>query len=493
LVGLKNIFTFDVIIQLNYLFVKYLLLFFSTIFFTICNAQHLYEKVITDASIHVGYDIITTSDRCYVITGFSNPTNSIGGAELCVIKIDSLGDVLWANNYGNYYDEFGYGIIETIDSNYVISGSTDDTTTAANGTDAYLLKVSKNNGTVIWDKIWSYSDYNVGYDLVEDPLDSSLIVVGYKHSFVTITKVNFYGDTLWRNILENDSAGLLAVTISNTGEIICAGVDLTPTGEKGMVMKFDASGNLLWKSSFYSGLGERLEDVLVMDDGTIYACGYSTIDSQNTLYDGILRKIDTNGNLIYYETFGDDKSNEFLKMTYNEFYNQLIMSGSNRVYSNLTGQQNSQIYLVNFPLDGSEVNEYTYGDSLYASETGYAICNAHDGGYILSGMYSWGGAIGLQLIKVNEQGSVVSVIPIVLNNENVTVYPSPSRDIVYIEWDTYTALETEIYLYNSRGQLVFQDNVAFNHFQIDCTVYPKGTYFIVLKNDETTTTKKLII
>jgi hypothetical protein len=69
----------------------------------------------------------------------------------------------------------------------------------------------------------------------------------------------------------------------------------------------------------------------------------------------------------------------------------------------------------------------------------------------------------------------------------VSVYPNPCNDFVYIH-----ANACWLSVYNSLGQKLKEQYLTENHSQIDMNNYPKGIYFIHLRNNQITKHFKLI-
>ena len=101
-----------------------------------------------------------TTDGGYIVAGFSNSTNgdvtgNHGSTDYWVVKLDSIGTIIWQKSLGGSGEDFGSSIQQTADGGYIVEGyssSTDGDVTGNHGLyDSWVVKLD-NVGTISWQK-----------------------------------------------------------------------------------------------------------------------------------------------------------------------------------------------------------------------------------------------------------------------------------------------------------------------------------------------------
>jgi hypothetical protein len=86
------------------------------------------------------YDIKKTSDGGYIFTGYTDG-GIAGGLDVCLVKLNSLGQKVWDKTYGGAGDDIGYSVSQTFDGGYIICGSS---TSYGSGTQILLIRTDGN-------------------------------------------------------------------------------------------------------------------------------------------------------------------------------------------------------------------------------------------------------------------------------------------------------------------------------------------------------------
>src|SRR5712671_326860 len=92
------------------------------------NGAIQWSKSISKTPLDVsdyGISLQQTNDSGYIVTGWTwNPTGS-GSNDICLIKTDGNGNLIWFKTYGEYNsDEYGESVQQTLDGGYVLCGYT---------------------------------------------------------------------------------------------------------------------------------------------------------------------------------------------------------------------------------------------------------------------------------------------------------------------------------------------------------------------------------
>ncbi len=116
--------------------------------------------------IHYGlkHGVITTiilqeqlnrTENDFVISGYN--TNTTSGASGFVVSVDSIGNENWSKDYLSDNIQALDFIELTSDNEYIVIGRE----SFGNNSECYLLKVSSNNGDVLWKSTFSEGNYNL--------------------------------------------------------------------------------------------------------------------------------------------------------------------------------------------------------------------------------------------------------------------------------------------------------------------------------------------
>uniref|UniRef100_A0A7V5Y0R1 Bulb-type lectin domain-containing protein n=1 Tax=candidate division WOR-3 bacterium TaxID=2052148 RepID=A0A7V5Y0R1_UNCW3 len=299
-----------------------------------------------------GYDIIATPDSHYLVVG-STSSFGQGGGDVYLLKIDGNGQIIWQRTYGGIYSDGGLAITFTYDSCYVISGYTKSFSNNLDS-DLYLLKVNQ-NGELLWERGYGLRGFGLdefGY-CVRQTKDSGFIIVGYGRF------PNGHGvDDIW--LLKTDSEGETLFTKIFGGELCDYGYFLIPNENNEILLigyagsfnydvyliKTDSLGNALWQRN-YGGSGYDIGYAGILADNNYLIVGSTESfgQGQNDVY---LVVIDNDGNLIFSNTFGGRNVDKGYSITKVRDGNFLIVG-----YTLSFGQGSADVYLIKFSYPGT--------------------------------------------------------------------------------------------------------------------------------------------
>ena len=220
--------------------------------------------------------------------------------------------------------------------------------------------------SVSMEKWYGGSDHDYAYSLYRDD-DGNFIITGRSYSFsdsrdAYIVKVNEEGDTLWTKVI--DGTGKYGITLANGTAQDSAGNYITSlyyndsNGSDYTPISLDKNGNKIWEKSLgVSSYGAR---ELVIVNNNIYITGYDTLSDGDNTRDGILVKLDSEGNKQWSKSFDYGKSEYLWGILEKNNFLYLMGSVHNAPYENFW-EHNGLI--IKTDLDGNQIwkNEYDFG------------------------------------------------------------------------------------------------------------------------------------
>lgn len=286
----------------------------------------MWEKTYGGAGGEWCYVIKPLSDGNYAMVGATS-SDSKGGFDVYVVKVDPDGNVLWTQTYGGPQNDAGFWIAEAGEGNLIITGYYG---TAVGYSRTLLLKIDR-NGTSVWDRNFGSSTINWGKSVVRTA-DGGYAIAG------------------WRNPGSNGKADLF-------------------------VTRTNSNGTLLWEHD-YGGAGDDFGyGITELSDGGLLAAGHTTSYGMG-MNDLFLIRTDAAGNELWNKTYGDtgDESGGAIYA----LDNGLEFIGSTRPRGNF-----SKFLLIHADKEGNQQWAKTYGpEDVNVSGSGARF---EDGSYVLIG------------------------------------------------------------------------------------------------------------
>jgi hypothetical protein len=150
--------------------------------------------------------VAATLDGGYMLVGNSNPSPNVYNGY--VGKMNSAGNVLWEKRFTNSIDpNVIVQILQLSDSNYLVSGSVRPT--PSSNPNLYIAKLSKDSGTVIWQRNYTYHGAN-SHDYIEKMIltdEGDIVGTGYIIPPNNPPLPVYYGNDMF--IIKLDSCGYL--------------------------------------------------------------------------------------------------------------------------------------------------------------------------------------------------------------------------------------------------------------------------------------------
>lgn len=493
---------------------KITLSFFLFLVVNLTIGQITFEKRI-GANAH-GSSIIQTPDSGYIVSGFSF-------SKMTLLKIDAYGNVIWRKNYDNVADDIALDSKDIPSGGFVLAGFTEDT--VLGNEDACLIKADS-VGNIIWKKAYGVPAHE--HDRIssfDKTFDNGYIAAGYTldgggNMNATLFKTDSAGDTLWTKIfgggIGNPAGWADCVqTTSDSGYIMVGTTFNFGAGNADVyLIKTNQNGDTLWTRT-YGGLS-RDEGLSVVQTSN---GGYMIVGTSDSFgaggYDVYIVKTDSLGNIIWSKAYGGngyDFGNSIKKTNDGGF----IIGGETQSFP----AGNYQFYLLKIDSLGSIMWATSFGSN--GIETGNYALETMDGGYIMTGY-------GLFIIKTDSTGNsscfgyntttsvnncntqvnntstiitsanlIVSSPPLnvidsafyvydacdttlgiaAINSSVLTLYPNPFTDEIIIKSNEASNGEKEIILFDVTGKEVLSTKTFDTEIKLNTSIVTKGFYLL---------------
>jgi hypothetical protein len=125
------------------------------------------------------YSAVMTNDGNFVLACEKGSKES--GADILIIKIDSVGKVIWEKTYGGVLGDYPAEIIETKDGGLAVAAVTESR--GSGMSDILIMKTDK-DGSLLWDKVLGGKEDEYAGGIAEDS-DAGLVCAGWTRSYGT--------------------------------------------------------------------------------------------------------------------------------------------------------------------------------------------------------------------------------------------------------------------------------------------------------------------
>ncbi len=453
---------------------------------TFLNAQVSFLQIYPTITDKSGRDVIATSDGGYLITGMTT-TFIAGDTDVCVIKTDYLGNLVWSTTYGGSQPDYAHSLIATSDGNYFLLGFSKSY--GNGGDDIWLVKINP-SGSLIWSQTYGTTfGHDRAFEIISTS-DGNYAITGFSNSNAYLAKIDLAGNVIWsKNYGGGQFESSYSLKQCLDGGYILAGQTYSygQGGSDIYIIKTDPNGDTLWTKTFGGAGTDCGNNVLANSDGTYaIACETNSIGAGD--YDMQLIKTDASGNFSWTQTYGGNVKDvtKTMEATPDGGY---IISGISRSF----GWINPNFWIVKVDAFGNMQWNKSYGS--WYHDHGYTIRLTSDGGYIVIGHSEDSNALK-RVMFVKEDASIFVSVQEFALNDVFSVYPNPTEGIIKIDIDE-NALSSTVKISNSLGQIMFLETIDASNTNKSKIINLKdkepGIYFVSIQSSKGLTTKKIIL
>jgi len=404
------------------------------------NGNVLWAKSASGKTQDTGIGITTDANGNILVTGgftsytitfgittLSNADTSLGGADIFIVKYDTNGNVLWAKSAGGNYSEFGTSVATDANGNVLVTGffSSDtitfgiDTLTNAGANDIFVVKYNA-SGNMLWAKSAGGIEAENSGTIATD-INANVLLTG-----------SFFSQTITFG----------TITLTNVG-----GFDI-------FIVKYDASGNVLWAKS----AGGIFQD---------YGVGIASNVDGDVLLTG-------------------------------SFANPAITFGTTTL-TNAGNNYDYDIFIVKYDASGNELWAKSAGG--IGNDYSYGIATDANGNVLVTGEFknptiTFGATTltnnGVADLYVAKLSSITGIAELNNNAQGLHIYPNPTKNMFTLEVSTELK-NASIEMYNAFGQKVYASKLVGRKQLVNCTSFASGVYEVKVFDEAGLYSNKLII
>ena len=376
-----------------------------TLFFTgflLCSCdEYKWAKTFGSGKGDVAYSIVQTSDGGYAVAGY---TISKGAGNFYVLNLNGSGELVWDKTFGGGKGDVAYSIVQTSDGGYAVAGTTESYGTGS--ADLWILKLNS-SGELVWAQTFggSYGDYATS---IVQTSDGGYAVAGTTESYGAgsadfwVLKLDGSGELVWAQTF-GGSYGDYATSIVQTsdgGYAVVGTMESYGTGSADFrVIKLDGFGELVWDKTFGGSFGDDATSIVQTSDGGYAVTGTTESKGAGSLDMWVL-KLNSSGGLVWDKTFGgsDDDYAASIVQTYDGGY---VVAG----YTESYGAGSRDFWVLKLNSSGELVWDQTFGGS--GRDGANSIVQTSDGGYSVAGTTeSKGTSSDFWVLKLDKDGHI---------------------------------------------------------------------------------------
>jgi hypothetical protein len=295
----------------------------------------------------------------------------------------------WQLSLGGDKYEQAYAVAALSDGGYLTVGVTNSKGAGSN--DIWVIKNSA-NGATEWEKVYGGVKWDITKSVIEVTSSASsesnanpVLVFGSTSSTDNgdsdfwLLKLDQQGNLLWQKKYGDSSEekGQVVLNSPDGGYILLGTVADFSTGLNDvLVIKTDSQGEVLWQKTYGDDGSNQVTTAQLTPEGDILFGGQNAVGR----YDFWLNKIDSQGNIIWQTTAGTESSDTATDLVINKD-GSIVMVGYN--ISNATGLR--ILMAVKFDAQGQELWQKEYRALYNQWSQANAIVASPDGGYVIAG------------------------------------------------------------------------------------------------------------
>jgi len=459
-----------------------------------CYGGSKWEKARDIIKIDDGYLII-----CNTRSDDGDISHAYGLVDMWIVKISNTGDLLWKKTYGGSNGDDGVRIFEAGEGNfYIIGGSNSSDGDISydpypDSWDLWVLKIDS-VGNIIWEEIYGGNgDETVWTGTTTD--DGGLVALvwtgssdgdvsnHYGYYDAWMIKVNSKGEKQWDFTLGSpgQDAGQAIIQTSDGGflvgvsTILFEGGNITCTPHnrdyvEAVLVKLDADLNIEWNRCYGGSNDDLITGLLELNDGYLMGANSRSNDGDvsgnHGSADHWIVKIDFDGNILWQKCLGGTGSEGYTRI-YNADDNFIVTGTTSSYNGDVTGNNSisedyRDIWIVNLDSDGEILwqqcfggiaNEELYFGFHYISENNFVIAGQTDNGPSFDvGCTPHGGNGDRDFWVFEVKDTTVNVQEQLPATTGISAYPNPAKDYVcFGRKDKENSRHLEISIYSASG------------------------------------------
>ena len=457
-------------------------------------------------------------------------SNYHGGADIWVVFMDSMYNVIWERCYGGSDADNPKKIVRLNDTEFFVFGKTSsidgDVQSGNHGhSDIWVLKLNI-EGDILWERTYGCSGIDDPRDMILTPDGGFVMIdrIGIGGGDVThfygigdcwMAKCDSLGNLEWEKTLGNTGLdNCMSMIVNSAGNIMMIGaaqwhgglVECYPDGAWGdvWIVELDLQGNILAQYCYGGSHYDVGYSIIELSDGYVFIAftvsndgDVSGLHGPTDLYGDIwVVRLDEQMEIVWQHCLGGFRTDHPNYITQTEDGGFVVIGTTNSIDGDVSGNHSiahnyTDIWVVKLNVEGELLWQQCYGGK-WSEELGnpHTVLKKSDYNYVFAASSNFSPSFDVQCGTFHNYNAwlfeialddTTHIINPVANQQSINLFPNPATSEAWLQLPADIPLtDMQIELYNPKGSLLYKAQPVSNFHKIETAQLPAGLYVVRL-------------